>query len=180
MTSDTERPIGLEASSTASGIPVHQDRERDQPDATSGPSTGDLTMDVKPLSPPLRPLTSLKWPYVPEESAYPDPLKRDDPKPLQTRQYEAIATSPAIRKALAANPRLPEVLSSIDRLRGEDREEALQRALGVSASDANRSQRGVPLAQSDEDVKALRDLAEAIELAVRGGKQDALGLDWGD
>jgi hypothetical protein len=39
---------------------------------------------------PLRPLTSLKWPYVPEESAYPDPLKRDDPKPLQLRHYEAI------------------------------------------------------------------------------------------
>jgi len=41
---------------------------------------------------PLRPLTSLKWPYVPEESAYPDPLKRDDPKPLQTGQYEAIGS----------------------------------------------------------------------------------------
>ncbi|KAK7471012.1 hypothetical protein VKT23_002427 [Stygiomarasmius scandens] len=39
---------------------------------------------------PLRPLTSLKWPYVPEESAYPDPLERDDPKPLQPRHYEAI------------------------------------------------------------------------------------------
>ncbi len=42
----------------------------------------------------LRPLTSLKWPYVPDESAYPDPLKRDDPKPLQTRQYEAIGSQP--------------------------------------------------------------------------------------
>ena len=41
-------------------------------------------------APPLRPLASLKWPYVPEESAYPDPLKRDDPKPLQLPQYEAI------------------------------------------------------------------------------------------
>ncbi len=41
---------------------------------------------------PLRPLTSLKWPYFPEESAYPDPLKRDDPKPLQTVQYEAIGS----------------------------------------------------------------------------------------
>jgi hypothetical protein len=41
---------------------------------------------------PLRPLTSLKWPYVPEESAYPDPLKRDDPKPLQLAQYEAIGS----------------------------------------------------------------------------------------
>jgi hypothetical protein len=41
---------------------------------------------------PLRPLTSLKWPYLPEESAYQDPLKRDDPKPLQTAQYEAIGS----------------------------------------------------------------------------------------
>lgn len=40
--------------------------------------------------PELRPLTSLRWPYVPEESAYPDPLRRDDPKPLQIPQYEAI------------------------------------------------------------------------------------------
>lgn len=39
---------------------------------------------------PLRPLTSLKWPYVPDESAFPDPLKRDDPKMLQLPQYEAI------------------------------------------------------------------------------------------
>ena len=41
---------------------------------------------------PLRPLTSLKWPYVPDESAFPDPLKKNDPKPLQLSQYEAIGT----------------------------------------------------------------------------------------
>ena len=46
-----------------------------------------------PPAPPLRPLTSLRWPYVPEESAYPDPLKRDDPKALQLPQYEAIGVS---------------------------------------------------------------------------------------
>jgi len=43
-------------------------------------------------SQPLRSLTSLRWPYVPEESAYPDPLKRDDPKPLQLSEYEAIGS----------------------------------------------------------------------------------------
>jgi hypothetical protein len=48
--------------------------------------------DDKTKEAPLRPLTSLKWPYVPEESTYPDPLKRDDPKPLQTAQYEAIGS----------------------------------------------------------------------------------------
>ena len=42
---------------------------------------------------PLRPLTSLKWPYVPDESAFPDPLKKNDPKTLQLSQYEAIGTS---------------------------------------------------------------------------------------
>ena len=59
-----------------------------------------LTQDADPerqditIGEPLRPLTSLKWPYVPEESAYPDPLKRDDPKIVQLSQYEAIGNSP--------------------------------------------------------------------------------------
>ncbi|KAH9892723.1 hypothetical protein C8Q73DRAFT_699232 [Cubamyces lactineus] len=126
--------------------------------------------------PPLRSLASLKWPYVPEESAFPDPLKRDDPKPLQLHQYEAIATSPAIRRVLAANPRLRDILKSIDSLMGEERELALHEALGVGDS------RGKILIgqESEEDQRALRDLAEAIEGAVRGGKQGVLGLDWGD
>lgn len=49
-------------------------------------------MENETLSDPvaLRPLTSLTWPYVPDESAFPDPLKRDDPKTLQLSQYEAI------------------------------------------------------------------------------------------
>ena len=89
-----------------------------------------------------------------------------------------LATSPAVRKALAAHPRLPELLRSIDRLRGEEREDALQRALGVSETSA--SARAGATVQSEEDMKALRELAEAIEAAVRGGKQDTLGLDWGD
>ena len=50
---------------------------------------------------PLRPLTSLKWPYVPDENAYPDPLKRDDPKPLQTAQYEAIGSSTFTQPAVS-------------------------------------------------------------------------------
>ncbi|KAI0948963.1 hypothetical protein AcW1_008692 [Taiwanofungus camphoratus] len=128
---------------------------------------------LTPPPPPLRPLTSLRWPYVPEEPAYPDPLKRDDPKPLQLPQYEAIATSPSVRRALASHPQLPGLLRSIDQLRGPDREEALEQALGVSPSIGAR-------AQSEEDTRALRELAEAIEAAVRGGKQAVLGLDWGD
>ncbi|THH14903.1 hypothetical protein EW146_g5491 [Bondarzewia mesenterica] len=158
---------------------------------------------------PLRPLTSLNWPYIPEESAYPDPLKRDDPKPLQLHQYEAIggqtilpsyvarlimicnlpcaATSPDVRKTLATSPRLKELLRSIDTMRGAQREEALQRALGVSVSDARVGDLpGIPTTASDgtvyaeDDRKTLRVLAEAVEAAVRGGKEGVLGLDWGD
>ncbi|KAI0798517.1 hypothetical protein BC629DRAFT_1581510 [Irpex lacteus] len=141
-------------------------------------------IEIEEAAPPLRSLTSLKWPYIPEESAYPDPLKRDDPKQLQLHQYESIATSLAVRKALASNPKLPDLLRSIDRLRGADREEALQRALGVSPADLDLD--GTPGAgrrvrvYEEEEVGAMRELAEAVEAAVRGGKEDVLGLNWGD
>ncbi|KAF9462357.1 hypothetical protein BDZ94DRAFT_1261684 [Collybia nuda] len=126
--------------------------------------------------PPLRSLASLNWPYVPEESAYPDPLKRDDPKTLQLHQYEAIATSPSIRKALNSHPNLIPLLTSIDALRGPERERALERALGVAAPDIANREGPVEIG---EDVLALRELAEAVEAAVRGENRAALGLDWG-
>ncbi|KAG7452035.1 uncharacterized protein BT62DRAFT_960024 [Guyanagaster necrorhizus] len=125
----------------------------------------------------LRSLASLNWPYVPERSAYPDPLQRDDPKPLQLHQYEAIAMSPKIRKVLSDHPNLPVLLTSIDNLRGGNRDLALQRALGVM--DPQFVDRTRPV-QLEEDVLALRALAEAVEDAVRGEKKDALGLNWGD
>ena len=141
----------------------------------------------------LRPLTSLKWPYVPDESAFPDPLKRDDPKVIQLNQYEAIgifvflilteldisptiATSPAVRKILAEHKNLPELLTSIDKLRGLERQEALQRALGVTAPEIEDQ---LTRSQPSEEVLALRALAEAIEGAVRGGNESTLGLNWG-
>ena len=58
-----------------------------EPERTQHPSPDRELVD-QPIQ--LRPLTSLKWPYVPEDSAFPDPLKRDDPKPLQLRHYEAM------------------------------------------------------------------------------------------
>ncbi|KAJ7173549.1 hypothetical protein C8R46DRAFT_1083110, partial [Mycena filopes] len=147
-----------------------------QPAQSAAPSEPPLS-DENP--PPLRPLTSLKWPYVPDESAYPDPLKRDDPKPLQTHQYEAIATSPAIRQALATHPNLPALLTAIDKLRGPDREHALQRALGVTAPEITPTN-STGDAELSEDVLALRALAEAVEAAVRGDRPGTLGLDWGE
>ncbi|KAI9437533.1 hypothetical protein H4582DRAFT_2150593 [Lactarius indigo] len=133
---------------------------------------------------PLRALTSLKWPYVPEESTYPDPLKRDDPKPLQMNQYESIATSPAVRAALEGHPGLKELLRAIDKLRGPAREEALQASLGVSRSQANgrdaeNAEQLYGVRIGEEERRAMRELAEATEMAVRGN-ESILGLDWGD
>ncbi|KAG9316870.1 hypothetical protein JVU11DRAFT_2946 [Chiua virens] len=124
---------------------------------------------------PLRPLTTLKWPYVPDISAYPDPLTRDDPKPLQQHHYEAIATSSTTRTLLRTNPRLCDLLTSIDALRGAEREEALQRALGV---DSRLLKNDAAACSLDEDTSAFRELAEAVEVAVRGGQGNVLGLDW--
>ena len=172
------------------------------------PLGGTLTTEVvesdgpPPAAPPLRRLASLNWPYVPDEPSHPDPLKRDDPKPLNLRQYEAIgvtwlctkhitsltpypARSPAIRAALTTHPRLKDILRSIEGLRGIQREEAIQRGLGVAADDQlGRNRAGVrpnddTAFVSAEDKEALRQLAEAVEAAVRGD-QGGLGLDWGD
>ncbi|KAK0209033.1 hypothetical protein DFS33DRAFT_496887 [Desarmillaria ectypa] len=140
------------------------------------PAVKDISADVEEPK-PLRSLTSLSWPYVPEQSVYPDPLQRDDPKPLQLHQYEAIAMSPTIRKVLSTHPNLPVLLRSIDNLRGQSRDLALQRALGVT--DPQLVDRTRPV-QLEEDVLALRALAEAVEDAVRGEQKDALGLNWGD
>ncbi|KDQ21502.1 hypothetical protein BOTBODRAFT_88678, partial [Botryobasidium botryosum FD-172 SS1] len=125
--------------------------------------------------PSLRPLTSLRWPYIPEPPSYPDPLTRDQPAPLQLSQYEKIATSPDIRQILAANPRLPALLKNIDSLDGYERERTLENMLGVG-----RDRKGDSKSSDDpDDVKAMRALAEAVEKAVR--REDYVpGLDWGD
>ena len=144
----------------------------------------------------LRPLTSLKWPYVPEESAYLDPLKRDDPKVVQLPQYEAIgdsplsisdnnryklrplsATSVAVRKALSEHQDLKPLLRSIDSLRGREREEALQSALGVSQTNHQGDSGTKKLGIGKEDIEAMRRLSSAIETAIRGDRPSALGLD---
>jgi zinc finger HIT domain-containing protein 3 len=68
-------------------------------------------------------------------------------------------------------------LTDLDKLRGTEREVALERALGMTASDINEQSKGH--VELSEDVLAIRELSEAIEAAVRGN-DGALGLDWGD
>jgi len=64
-------------------------------------------------------------------------------------------------------------LTLIDKLRGPEREDALRRALGITAPEID-DQLGRP--ELSEDVLALRELAEASETSVRGGNETALGL----
>jgi zinc finger HIT domain-containing protein 3 len=78
---------------------------------------------------------------------------------------------------LEKHSNLPDLLTTIDKLRGRDREEALQKALGVTVNDVNGSTGPTELS---DDILALRELAEAIECAVRGNDSGALGLNWED
>jgi len=78
------------------------------------------------------------------------------------------------------HPRLPGLLTSIDKLRGPDREDALQRALGVNVEQLRDPSGSTIPSESGDDVYALRQLAEAVEAVVRGGKEGVLGLDWGE
>ena len=87
----------------------------------------------------------------------------------------------------------------MDGQRGEEREESLQRILGVSTSQANGfsligtrdgSSEPVSVAGEDgkrivvrnEDMRALRVLAESVESAIRTaeGRTGLIGLDWQD
>lgn len=96
---------------------------------------------------------------------------------VQAYTDSCSATSKKLRKVLAEHPNLPSLLASIDKLRGHERDRALQKALGVTDPQILDTSRAVPI---QEDVLALRALAEAVEEAVRGEKRNALGLDWGD
>ncbi|KIY49987.1 hypothetical protein FISHEDRAFT_36364 [Fistulina hepatica ATCC 64428] len=126
---------------------------------------------------PLKPLSSLKWPYVPEASEFPDPLQRDDPKPLSLQQYEAVAMSKNIRSLLAAHPELREKIREIDKMRGTAREEALQRALGLTRPELPGSSHGQ---ETSKDILRLREFAEAVESAIRGENDKQLRLEWGE
>lgn len=90
-----------------------------------------------------------------------------------------------MRAALDGHPEIKELLRSIDKLRGPGREEALQASLGVSriqgdAKDAEEIRRFGEVRIGEEERRAMRELAEATEAAVRGNREATIGLDWGD
>ena len=104
-----------------------------------------------------------------------DATHTQPPVLLLTKPSELhTATSRPLRATIAAHPQLRDILRTIDGLHGREREEALERALGVAPG------RALDKQYPDEATQALRQLAEAVEAAVRGSQKDALGLDWGD
>ncbi|KAG8968137.1 hypothetical protein FRC03_008490 [Tulasnella sp. 419] len=151
-------------------------------DEKDGRNTSESREPSLPEPKPLRPLTSLKWPYIPEAPSYPDPLERDQPKPLRLYQYETIASSPKIRSILNNSAKVRNALQHIDTLEGDSREQMLERILGV----ADTGQHGLTTISSviqEEDFKALQQLAEAVEEAVKGGQPGTeidAGLTWAD
>lgn len=62
----------------------------------------------------------------------------------------------------------------------------MQASLGVSrsqardAKDAEQIHRFGEVRIGEEETKAMRELVEATEAAVRGNEEAILGLDWGD
>ena len=86
---------------------------------------------------------------------------------------------------MEGHPELKDLLRSIDKLRGPTREEALQAALGVArsqrdAENAEQVYRVGEVSIGEEERKAMRELAEATEAAVRGNQAAILGLNWDD
>lgn len=158
----------------------------DEPDQTRSVSTrlGDASEDAPsnsvqleeaslPVTAPLRPLTTLKWPNVPPPPAIPDPLTMNDPQPLQIPQYEAIATSRKVRELLVESDLLPKMLRSFDRLQGPARERALEAVLGVKASASHTDPRSphfalgwLPKETTDEDLGRLRGFLELVGRTV--------------
>ncbi|CUA66637.1 hypothetical protein RSOLAG22IIIB_00078 [Rhizoctonia solani] len=138
---------------------------------------------------PLRTLASLKWPYVPEPPSYVDPVTKNDPKSLTLPQYEAIATSPDVRKVLSENPDMHGLLKSIDKLYGPLRQQAIEEVLGVGTHYEQRHGTRAPThdalarlrqeGNAEANTRALRQLAEAIEKAI-GVENEQRGLAWED
>ncbi|QRV79623.1 Zinc finger HIT domain-containing protein [Ceratobasidium sp. AG-Ba] len=162
-----------------------------EPQASTEPELGSQPPDqskeeVLPDPKPLRTLASLNWPYVPEPPSFIDPVTKNDPKPLTLAQYEAIATSPDVRRAIAENPNVPNLLRSIDQLYGPLRQQALEEMLGVgSSADQRYAGRHDALSRirqegdMESNMRALRQLSEAIEKAIGVGDAQR-GLAWED
>lgn len=87
------------------------------------------------------------------------------------------ATSVALREVLSENPDLKPLLHSIDSLRGREREEAIQCALGVSQENHRGDSGSSRLEIGKGEIEAMRQLSSTVETVIRGDRPSVLGLD---
>ncbi|SGZ21308.1 BQ5605_C021g09354 [Microbotryum silenes-dioicae] len=91
---------------------VEQDKTEPVPDPTPQQQVKH-TLHLESDDRPRKKLKDLHWPPEPDASIFLDPLARDDVKPLRRKEYEAIATSPTIRRLLLTQPSLIPTLSRL-------------------------------------------------------------------
>ncbi|SCZ87830.1 BZ3500_MvSof-1268-A1-R1_Chr2-3g05298 [Microbotryum saponariae] len=106
---------GATADLTSTGTPtakVEPDKKEPVPDPTPQEQVKH-TLKLEADDRPRKKLKDLRWPPEPDASIFLDPLARDDVKPLRRREYEAIATSPTIRRLLLTQPSLIPTLSRL-------------------------------------------------------------------
>ncbi|KAF8322126.1 hypothetical protein DL93DRAFT_2129655 [Clavulina sp. PMI_390] len=163
-------------------VASEENTKPDIPVLTGEPDSESDPRNSAPASIPLRPLTSLRWPYIPEAASFQDPLTEFDPKPLNIQQYQAIATSSDIRGTLSDNPRLVEILRSLDSLRPNERDVRMQQLLGIVNGNEALDEATLTDEQMD-DARAFQSFAAAVQQALRptnedGASSNRRGLDW--
>ncbi|KDE05338.1 hypothetical protein MVLG_04253 [Microbotryum lychnidis-dioicae p1A1 Lamole] len=115
MTQDAIKDDGAKADLTSTGTAtakVEQDKTEPVPDPTPQQRVKH-TLHLESDDRPRKKLKDLHWPPEPDASIFLDPLARDDVKPLRRKEYEAIATSPTIRRLLLTQPSLIPTLSRL-------------------------------------------------------------------
>ncbi|KAI5474166.1 hypothetical protein MNV49_004071 [Pseudohyphozyma bogoriensis] len=133
------------------------------PEPTFLPPTDD---DAKEFERPIKRLKDLHWPPEPSSMFWDDPLQRDDVKPLRGFEYEALATSPAVRTILAS-PSLRTTLSRLATLPRSSREASLRVFLGLPPDPAPTTYRPSPaqkFSSSSNPAMVGRDTSREHEL----------------
>ncbi|WVQ73162.1 hypothetical protein IAR50_002726 [Cryptococcus sp. DSM 104548] len=119
----------------------------------------------EPQKPPLRSLSSLKWPPEPDPGIFTDPLLKDDPKPLRQEELLRIARSKSLR-ALLADTTLIAILQLLDSLPLSARHATLSRLVGLDTQSLSSSSNA--LVSGRDSPPPLGDLLEAFS----GTKKD--------
>ncbi|KAG0139491.1 hypothetical protein CROQUDRAFT_666420 [Cronartium quercuum f. sp. fusiforme G11] len=123
---------------------------------------------------PVRRLEDLHWPPPLDDyqlAVFYDPLRRDEVKPLRKFEWEAIASSPALRTFLASAPsNLKEMLQNVSKQpEPEQRHRMIEQLLGLQPTNPplhHRDHRQVgpqPPLVSDQEQKLFRPFAELVK-----------------